>query len=114
MIDCIWVDASMDRIEDFIVPEMAGVYVLWTMDRIGIQVLDVGSGEDVRDRVVAHRGQMGLDANVTWTWLPNEGEGIRKGIEAYLADYFNLHGKAGQRYPDVPRIRVTYPFQRRL
>ena len=114
MTDCVWMDAPMDRIENVIVPEMAGVYVLWIMDRIGIQVLDVGSGEDVRDRVLAHRDQMGSDVNVTWTWLPDEGEDVRKGIEAYLADRFNLRGEAAQRYPDVPRVLVTSPFQRRL
>ena len=115
MIDCIWMDVfSMDRIEDFIAPKRAGVYVLWTMDRIGIQFLDVGSGQDVRERVADHREQMGAGVNVRWTWLPDESEEVRLGIEAYLADRFNLRGEAGRRYPDVPMIRVTHPFQRRL
>ena len=111
-IEVLWCDVAMDRVEDLIVPEMEGVYVLWTMDRIGIQVLDVGSGQDVRERVADHREQIGAGVNVTWTWLPDESEEVRLGIEAYLADRFNLHGEAGQRYPDVPRIPVTSPFAR--
>ena len=86
-----------------------GVYIIWDVDPIGVRVLDVGQGV-IQDRLARHlHDNPGWEVEAKFTWAPVPHAWDRDGIEAFLADHYELRGRGG-RYPDVMPIIVNRPF----
>ena len=88
-----------------------GVYVIWYGEQVP-RTVRVGSG-DVRDRLSKHRRDMEIiqyrqEGNLFVTWSAVFDEGLRLGIERYLAD--SLRPLTGEANYYVEAITVNLPI----